>query len=433
MLDIKAIRSDFVGVKDALARRGLDESLLQTMLELDRRRSECVQRVEKLRAERKEKSAQIGKYMKGGQEPPPELSQAVEEISAKLGPAEQELNGAEKEFAEHLLTLPNLPAPDAPDGRDENDNVVVRECGEPTRFSFVPKEHTEIGAALGCLDFARAVKLSGARFAVSCGPLAALERALSTFMIDLHTREHGYLEVMTPALVRSDCLVGTGQLPKFAEDLFKIEDLDLYLIPTAEVTLTNLHREETLPEKMLPLAYTAYTPCFRSEAGSYGKDVKGLIRLHQFNKVELVRIVAPDNSAQELELLLSQASKVLELLGLPYRVVSLCCGDLGFSAVKTYDLEVWLPGQQRYREISSCSLCGDFQARRAGLKMKPAGGGKPYFVHTLNGSGLAVGRTLVAILENYQTEDGSVNIPEVLWPYLGGRKVISPGKALLGK
>ena len=308
-------------------------------------------------------------------------------------------------------------------GRDENDNIVVRVEGEKPGFSFTPKEHTEIGESLGIIDFERAGKLAGARFALMKGAGALLERALINFMLDLHTREHGYREVLPPFMVKSECFVGTGQLPKFEDDQFKIEGWDHYLVPTAEVPVTNIHREEILNEATLPIYYTAYTPCFRKEAGSYGKDVKGLIRLHQFNKVELVKFVAPETSYDELERLTADAEEVLRRLGLHYRVVLLCTGDTGFSSAKTYDLEVWLPGQGTYREISSCSNFEDFQARRAGIRYRP-GGAKPRFVHTLNGSGLAVGRTLVAILENYQCEDGSVVVPEALRPYMGGLEKI---------
>ncbi|MDP2689539.1 MAG: serine--tRNA ligase, partial [Deltaproteobacteria bacterium] len=302
----------------------------------------------------------------------------------------------------------------------ETENLVVRTWGEPREFPFNPLEHTEIGERLGIIDFERAGKLSGARFSLLKGAGARLERALINFMLDLHTARHGYTEVLPPFMVKREGFVGTGQLPKFEEDLFKIEGWEHFLVPTAEVPVTNIHREEILDEEALPIRYTAYTPCFRKEAGSYGKDVKGLIRLHQFNKVELVKFSSPDTSYDELEKLTNNAEEVLKKLDLPYRVVTLCTGDMGFSSAKTYDIEVWLPGQGKYREISSCSNFEDFQARRANIRYRPKEGGKPRFVHTLNGSGLAVGRTLVAILENYQNGDGSVTVPEALRPYMGG-------------
>jgi seryl-tRNA synthetase len=319
-----------------------------------------------------------------------------------------------------MLTLPNLPNPGVKIGKSADDNLEVRRWGEPPRFDFDPKNHWDIGETLGILDFSRAAKIAGARFAVYRDAGAKLERALINFMLDLHTTEHGYKEVLPPALVNRAALVGTGQLPKFEEDLFHLAPGDYFLIPTAEVPLTNLHRDEMLEREELPIKYVAYTPCFRSEAGSYGKDVRGLIRQHQFNKVEMVKFSEPESSYDELESMTLNAEEVLKRLRLPYRVVELCTGDMGFPSAKTYDLEVWLPGQNTYREISSCSNCEDFQARRANIRYRKDKKGKPIFVHTLNGSGLAVGRTLVAILENYQQKDGSVVIPEVLRPYMGG-------------
>jgi seryl-tRNA synthetase len=316
-----------------------------------------------------------------------------------------------------MLHIPNLPALDVPIGKDENDNVEVRRWGEPRKFDFEPLPHFEIGEKLGILDFDRGSKLSGSRFTVMFKEAARLERALINFMLDVHTKQHGYTEVWTPLLVKPEILMGTGQLPKFKEDLYKIEDEDLYLIPTAEVTLTNLHADEIIPEEDLPKYYTAYTPCFRKEAGSHGKDVRGILRQHQFDKVELVKIVKPEESYNELEKLVNEAEKILQLLELPYRVVLLCTGDMGFSAAKTYDIEVWIPSQNRYREISSCSNTEDFQARRAKIRYKDKNG-KNHFVHTLNGSGLAVGRTLLAIMENYQKPDGTFEIPKVLKDYL---------------
>jgi seryl-tRNA synthetase len=334
----------------------------------------------------------------------------------------------EEQLEYYLLRIPNLPHPSVPIGKDENDNVEIRRWGEPPKFDFEPKPHWELGEKLGILDFERGTKLSGSRFVVKRGLGAKLVRALVNFMLDLHG-ERGYVEMYVPHLVKPEILIGTGQLPKFEEDLFKCERDNLYLIPTAEVPLTNLHREEILREEDLPLYYTAYTPCYRREAGSYGRDVKGLIRLHQFDKVELVKITKSEDSYGELEKLVNDAERVLQELELPYRVVELCTGDLGFSAAKTYDLEVWLPSYNRYREISSCSNCEDFQARRMKLRYKTKEG-KNVLCHTLNGSGLAVGRTLAAILENYQQEDGSVVIPKALRPYLGSVEVIKPKKEI---
>jgi seryl-tRNA synthetase len=330
----------------------------------------------------------------------------------------------ERRFENFLLRIPNLPHASVPPGGGPEDNVEVRRWGEIPAFDFAPKNHWEIGEELGILDFARAAKLSGSRFAVYSGEGALLERALIAFMLDLHTRERGYREILPPLLVNRATMTGTGQLPKFEEDLFRLAEPELFLVPTAEVPLTNLHREEILRREELPLRYVAYTPCFRREAGSYGQDVRGLIRLHQFNKVELVKLAEPQTSYEELEKMVRDAEEVLRRLGLPYRVIELCAGDMGFSAAKTYDVEVWLPGQGTYREISSCSNCEDFQARRAGIRYRSEGKGKTLFVHTLNGSGLAVGRTLVAVLENYQQKDGSVIVPEALRPYMGGREKI---------
>jgi seryl-tRNA synthetase len=333
---------------------------------------------------------------------------------------EERLSKVESECQNLVVGMPNLPDDSVPVGRDETANVEVRRAGEPRSFAFEPKPHWDIGAELGILDFDRAAKISGARFAVLAGAGARLSRALIQFMLDLHTREHGYREMLPPFLVGADALFGTGTLPKFESDVFKVEGRDLYLVPTAEVPLTNLHREEVLDSAELPKHYTAYTPCFRSEAGSYGKDVRGLIRQHQFDKVELVKITDQESSFDELESLTRNAEEVLRRLALPYRVVVLSTGDMGFASAKTYDIEVWLPSQKTYREISSCSNCTDFQARRAKIRYRPGGGGKPRLCHTLNGSGLAVGRTWLAILENYQNEDGSVTVPEALRPYLDG-------------
>ncbi len=397
------------------------EAGLDRLLEVDAAWRERLVRLEELKARRNVGSREIGALYKAGKRDEAEgLKAGMAALGEEIKALEEEASSLEAELAELELTIPNLVHESVPIGADESDNRVERSWGEPPSFDFEPKAHWDLGPELGILDFERAAKLSGARFAVLRGSGAALERALISYMLDLHTGEHGYTEVLTPYLVNSESLRGTGQLPKFEEDLFKIEGRDLYLIPTAEVPVTNLHREEVLSEEQLPTRYCAFTPCFRAEAGSYGKDVRGLIRQHQFHKVELVQLVHPERSWEALEELTGHAEAVLRGLGLPYRVVSLCSGDLGFSSAKTYDLEVWLPGQNRYREISSCSNFTDFQARRARIRFKPAAGGKARFVHTLNGSGLAIGRTLVAVLENYQQADGSVVVPEVLRPYMGG-------------
>lgn len=403
------------------------EADLDRLLEVDGAWREVLVRVEELKARRNAGSKEIGALYKAGRRAD------AESRKAEMGALGEEIKGLEvraKELEAELevleLTIPNLFHESVPIGTDESDNRVERSWGEPPDFGFEPKAHWDLGPELGILDFERAAKISGARFAVLRGAGAALERALISYMLDLHTGSHGYTEVLTPYLVNSESLRGTGQLPKFVEDLFKVEGRDLFLIPTAEVPVTNLHREEVLAEEGLPVRYCAFTPCFRAEAGSYGKDVRGLIRQHQFHKVELVQLVHPARSWEALEELTGHAEAVLRGLGLPYRVVTLCSGDLGFSSAKTYDLEVWLPGQQRYREISSCSNFTDFQARRARIRFKPAGGGKARFLHTLNGSGLAIGRTLVAVLENYQQPDGSVAVPEPLRPYMGGLERITP-------
>ncbi|MEF3697786.1 serine--tRNA ligase [Desulfolutivibrio sp.] len=424
MLDLKYVRVHFEAVRQALSRRGPIPGL-DAFLEKDAVRRELLSRVEAVKAERNRVSAEVARAKREGRDASgilSGLSRAADETKA----LDAELAAVDAEVREILLTVPNIPHPSTPDGKDENDNPVQRSWGEPRTFDFPVRDHLDVGAGLAGLDFERAVRMSGARFCVLRGDLARLERALVAFMIDLHTAGHGYLEIAPPYLVNGASLMGTGQLPKFAEDLFKIEGQDRYLIPTAEVPLTNLHREETLAAENLPLAYTAYTPCFRSEAGSYGKDTRGLIRLHQFDKVELVRICRPEDSYVELEKLTGHAEAVLQKLELPYRVVSLCAGDLGFGAAKTYDLEVWLPAQGKYREISSCSNLEDFQARRADIRMKDKGAKKSVLAHTLNGSGLAVGRTMAAILENGQNADGSVTLPTALVPYMGGRDRLSP-------
>jgi seryl-tRNA synthetase len=419
MLARELLRESPEKVREGLVRRGADLGLLERWQRADRGRRERLQGVEERKRQRNEASKAIGELKRAGTDAAAEIA-AVARLKAETEALEGELAGFDAELLEVELALPNLPHPSLPVGPDESANRVERQVGEPPRFSFAPRAHWEIGPALGILDFERGAKLAGARFTVSFGLGARLERALIQLMLDLHTSEHGYTEVLPPFLVAGAALEGTGQLPKFAADLFKVEEHDLYLVPTAEVPLTNLHRDEIVEEAALPLRYTAHTPCFRAEAGAYGRDVRGLIRQHQFNKVELVQLTHPGASYQALEELTRHAERVLEILELPYRVVTLATGDLGFAAAKTYDLEVWLPGQGTYREISSCSNCEDFQARRAGLRYRPAAGGKPSLLHTLNGSGLAVGRTLIAILENGQQEDGSVLLPPALSPYLGG-------------
>jgi len=426
MLDIKLIRKHYEEVRKRIATRGEEYAkLVDRVYELDRRKRELQREVENLRALLNRKSKEYGRLKREGKEDET-LKGELAKIKETLKGLEEELKHLEEELKDLLLRIPNLPHPSVPVGKDENDNVEIRRWGEPPKFDFEPKPHWELGEKLGILDFERGAKLSGSRFVVKRGLGARLVRALINFMLDLHG-ERGYVEMYVPHLVKPEILIGTGQLPKFEEDLFKCERDNLYLIPTAEVPLTNLHREEILKEEDLPLYYTAYTPCYRREAGSYGRDIKGLIRLHQFDKVELVKITKPEDSYEELEKLVADAERVLQELELPYRVVELCTGDLGFSAAKTYDLEVWMPSYNRYREISSCSNCEDFQARRMKLRYKSKEG-KNILCHTLNGSGLAVGRTLAAILENYQQEDGSVVIPKALRPYLGGIEVIRPQK-----
>ncbi len=426
MLDIRLFRERPEFVKERLALRG-GEYPVDEVISLDRRRRELLQEVEKLRHARKVASEEIGRLKRAGQDAQEQM-QEVKRLGERLKELENELRTVEARLRALLLEIPNLPHESVPPGVDENDNQVIKRWGDLPTFDFTPKPHWELGEQLGIFDFARAAKITGSRFVVYRGAGARLERALIAFMLDLHTKEHGYQEVLPPFIVNEASMIGTGQLPKFKEDLFKLEDWDYYLIPTAEVPVTNLHRDEIIPEEALPLYYVAYTPCFRAEAGAHGRDVKGIIRQHQFNKVELVKFTHPETSYEELESLTFDAEEVLQKLGLPYRVVVLCTGDLGFAAAKTYDLEVWVPGQNRFVEISSCSNFEDYQARRANIRFRPKGGKKPRLVHTLNGSGLAVGRTLMAILENYQQRDGTVVVPEVLRPYLGGQEVIEPEK-----
>ena len=430
MLDLKWVVESRERVEQMLARRGQALPGAEAAVDLwslDAARRELLQRVEGLRHRQRlcgEEIARRGKARQDASDLKAEMKGVADEIKA----GEQRLAEIQAELDGRLLELPNLPDESVPVGRDAADNVEVRRVGLPRTFEFEPRAHWDLGPELGILDFERAARLSGARFAVYMDDGARLERALIQFMLDLHTRERGYREVIPPYLVTRQTLTGTGQLPKFESDLFRTQagERELFLIPTAEVPLTNLHAGEILEEDRLPVSYVAFTPCFRSEAGSYGKDVRGLIRQHQFHKVELVKLTTPESSMAALESMVSDAEEVLKRLELPYRVVTLCTGDMGFSAAKTYDIEVWLPGQQAYREISSCSNCSDFQARRASLRYRPAGGkGKPRFVHTLNGSGLAVGRTLIAVLENHQQADGSVLVPAALRPYMGGLERIT--------
>jgi seryl-tRNA synthetase len=422
MHDLKAIRDNPEAFDTGLRRRGL-EPLSPKILALDGERRAEMTRAQTLQAERNKLSKEIGALKARGEDAADVLTK-VAASKDEQGRAEAEAAERERELNELLATIPNLPAADVPEGRDENANVEIRKWGEPRAFAFQPKEHFEIGAGLGQMDFDRAAKMSGARFVVLFDGLARLERALGAFMLDLHTRTNGYREVLPPFLVRDTALFGTGQLPKFGEDLFRTT-MDHWLIPTAEVPLTNLVAGDILDEETLPLRFTGLTPCFRAEAGAAGKDTHGMIRQHQFEKVELVSIAHPDRSEEEHQRMTACAEEVLKRLQLPYRVVTLCTGDMGFSARKTYDIEVWLPGQGRYREISSCSNCGDFQARRMNARFKAKGEKGTRFVHTLNGSALAVGRTLIAVLENYQEADGSVRVPDALKTYMGGLEVIA--------
>lgn len=434
MLDVHYVRENFDLVREKLATRNFDPALLADFTRLDTERRSLIPQRDELNATSNRISKEVGALMRAGNRDEAETKKAeskqagekARELDARLGQIEDELRTL-------LTRVPNLPHESVPVGSDEHANVEVRRWGMPRDFAaegFEPKDHVDVGARLGILDQERAAKITGARFAVLTGLGAKLERALINFMLDLHTKENGYTEVLPPFMVNADSMFGTGQLPKFEADLFKLADeRGYYLIPTAEVPLTNLHRDEVLSDSDLPKFYTAYTPCFRSEAGSHGRDTRGLIRQHQFDKVELVKLTRPEDSYDALEKMTRDAEAVLQRLGLPYRTVALCTGDMGFSAAKTYDLEVWLPSQQTYREISSCSNCETFQARRAQIRFRRDGKSKTEFVHTLNGSGLAVGRTWLAILENYQQPDGSVRVPEALVPYLGV-EIISPNNSL---
>ena len=425
MHDPRYLRDNLDLVRTSLGRRGQDVPW-DAIQKLSEERRTLTTQVEQLRHELKKGSDEVARRRRA-KEPAEDAIEAMKQVGDRIKDIEGCLREAEETLNGFALRIPNLPHHTVPQGTDASDNVEVRRWGTTPSFSTPPKPHWEIGEALGILDFDRAAKIAGARFAVLSGSGARMERALIDYMLDLHTDQHGYRELLSPVLVNRQTMTGTGQLPKFEDDLFRLRDEDWFLIPTAEVPVTNLHREEILGEDRLPIRYTACTPCFRREAGSYGKDTRGLIRLHQFNKVELVAFTTPDRSYDELERLTGHAESILQHLNLPYRVVTLCTGDMGFSSAKTYDIEVWLPSQGQYREISSCSNFESFQARRANIKYRPGGGkkeAKPDFVHTLNGSGLAVGRTLVAILENYQQPDGSVLIPEVLRRYMGGKERI---------
>jgi seryl-tRNA synthetase len=425
MLDLRFVRDNIEKVELAMRHRGLDISF-NKFFEKDLDRRQALMAIDELRHKRNILSEEVGKKKKAGlHEEAQPLMEQVKEINQNIKRWEAEAAKHDPWVRDFLLSLPNLPDASVPVGASEEDNPVIKTWGEPPRFGFEPQAHWDLGENLGILDFERAAKIAGARFALLKGAGSLMERALINFMLDVHTRRHGYTEVWPPFMTNAEAMQGTGQLPKFADDLFKLEDWDYYLAPTAEVPVTNIHRQEILQEQDLPIKYTAYTPCFRSEAGSYGKDVRGLIRQHQFDKVELVKFTTPETSYDELELLLRDAETILQELGLHYRVVVLCTGDMGFAAAKTYDIEVWLPGQELYREISSCSNFTDYQARRAEIRFKRTGAKGTELVHTLNGSGLAVGRTMVAILENYQQEDGSVIIPERLRSYMGGMEKIS--------
>src|SRR3989338_7044752 len=417
MLDVRLLREDIQKVTEGLKKRGQDIGLTE-LLKLDEEMRRLLKESEGFKYKRNMVSDKIGELKKKGVNTDKdtlemrEVSQKIKELDARTKELSEDINN-------RLLNIPNMPHSSVPVGRSAGDNVEIKKWGNPRKFNFPVKSHIELGDVVG-LDFQRASKIAGAGFVLYKGMGARLERALINFMLDLHVKEHGYLEVSPPFMVNRESATTTGNLPKFEEDLFKVDDGNYYLIPTAEVPVTNMHRDEVIPEEMLPLYYVAYTPCFRKEAGSWGQDTKGLIRQHQFDKVELVKFVKPDGSYDELEKLLSHAEEVLKRLQLPYRVITLCTGDIGFSSAKSYDIEVWIPSQDKYREISTCSNFEDFQARRGNIRYKPKEGGKPKFLHTLNGSGLAIGRTMVAILENYQQEDGSVIIPEVLRPYMDG-------------
>lgn len=427
MLDVKILRSEYSRVEEALKNRGKSLDLIADFPKLDARRRELLQESESLKNRRNTVSAEVAK-LKKNRENADELILEMRQVSDQIKAMDEEVRELEASISELTLAIPNIPHESVPIGASEEENVEIRRWAEPKAFDFEPKAHWEIAQNLSILDFEAGAKVTGSRFTFYKGLGARLERALISFMMDLHSDKHGYEEMLPPYIVNRDSLYGTGQLPKFEEDLFKISDTDYYLIPTAEVPVTNYHREEILNSEDLPKYYVAYSSCFRSEAGAAGRDTRGLIRQHQFNKVEMVKIVHPETSFDELEKMTADAERVLQLLNLPYRVMTLCTGDMGFGSMKTYDLEVWLPESGVYREISSCSNIGDFQARRANIRFRPEPKSKPEFVHTLNGSGLAVGRTVAAILENCQQADGSVVIPEVLRPYMGNVSIIEPKK-----
>lgn len=423
MLDLKYLRNNFEEVKQVLQHRGEDLTALGSFEELDVKRRELIAKTEKLKSKRNEVSEQVA-VLKREKKDADSLIAEMRVVGDEIKGLDEELRDVEGKLDKLLLSIPNIPHESVPVGDSEDDNIPIRHWGEQTKFNFEPKPHWDIATDLDIVDFERAAKVTGSRFVFYKGLGALLERALASFMLDLHVVEHGYVELMTPFMVNRSSMTGTGQLPKFEEDAFRVDSEDYFLIPTAEVPVTNFHRDEILNGEDLPLSYVAYTACFRSEAGSAGRDTRGLIRQHQFNKVELVKVVKPEDSYQELEKLTGHAERVLQLLGLPYRVLSMCTADLGFTAAKKYDLEVWLPSYGTYREISSCSNFEAFQGRRANIRFRRDPKGKPEYVHTLNGSGLAIGRTVAAILENYQQEDGSVIIPEALRPYMRGLKVI---------
>ena len=426
MLDMKFVRENPELVERAMKNRNMDMNL-DEFLTLEKQRREILQQVETLKSERNSVSQEISKMKKSGENADDKIL-AMRALGEKIAEDDKELKEIEQKLKDILLNIPNMPADDVPVGKDDSDNPIVRTWGEPTKFDFEPKAHWDLGESLDILDFERAAKVTGARFTFYKGLGSRLERAVYNFMLNVHTEEHGYTEIFPPYIVNKDSMLGTGQLPKFAEDMFKLEGLDYYLIPTAEVPVTNYHRGEILNVAQLPICYAAYSACFRAEAGSAGRDTRGLIRQHQFNKVELVKFTKPEESWIELDKLTSDAEDILKRLELPYRVVRLCTGDIGFSSATTYDLEVWLPAANCYREISSCSNFLDFQARRADIKFRRDAKAKPEYVHTLNGSGLAVGRTVCAIMENYQQADGSIVIPEALRPYMGCDVIKAPQK-----
>ena len=423
MLDTKWVREHYDELAEMLASRN-NAFPLDRYKELDEERRRVLLEVEKLKERRNAGSKEVGIRKKAGEDTEA-LQNEIRELGEEIKKFDDKANEIESELDELALRIPNRPHASVPKGKDENDNIEMRRWGTPREFDFEPKPHWDLGEALGIMDFDRGVKIAESRFTVLKGAGARLERGLMNFMLDLHTTQHGFTEVAPPALVNSKTMTGTGQLPKFADDLYRCLNDDLWLIPTAEVPLTNLHSGETFKESDLPKYFCAFTPCFRREAGSYGRDMRGMLRQHQFDKVEMVKLSTPEKSYDELEHMTNCAEKVLQLLGIPYRVIVLCTGDTGFGAAKTYDIEVWLPSQNTYREISSCSNCEDFQARRMGIKYKPADGGKARFIHTLNGSGLAIGRTLIALMENYQNADGSITVPEALRPYVGGLERVS--------